>query len=362
MALALRILHLSHAGLPDERVERSAWSSRSAGKEVHFAGPKSRGLSLPADPFASKSVLDFGLRSNLGEPFSSSRLVKRAKQIVAQVKPDLVHAHDIFAGRLATRLGVPFVYDDHEYWSKAVLANSGMVDPVSAYKSFLWGSWEEDVLSQAQSVITVSESIAEEHRKRSHRVFTVPNFPRTVEIRDLSLPELGKGEMASVYTGSCTPPFMRFRDTEGLTDLFRRMSIGTLKVIGDDLLRTNPPVFSLGRLSHGAMMREISKCQIGLIPWKKHWFHRYCNPNKAYEYAHAGCVVIVISTLEQVCRTLSNLCVAFEDYGEMASVMIDMASRPDDLVEKGKTIQAFARGNLVWDRFDSTINEAYREQ
>jgi len=355
----LRILHLSHAGLPDERIERSAWSSWSVGKEVHFAGPSPRGLSLPADPFASKSLLDFDLRSNLGEPLSTKRLVRRAKRIVTQVRPDVVHAHDIFAARLAMRLELPFVYDDHEYWSKDVLANSGTFDPVSAYKNLLWSSWEKDVLSQAQSVITVSESIAEEHRRRSHKVFVVPNFPRTVEIQKLPVPELRRGEMTSVYTGSCTPPFMKFRDVGGLIDLFRGKSMGALKVIGDEMLRTNPPVFSLGRLSHEAMMQEISKCEIGLIPWKKHWFHRYCNPNKAYEYAHAGCVVVVTSTLEQVRRTLSDLCVSFEDYDQMKSLIIDMASRPDDLVERRKNTQAFARHDLVWDRFDGTINEAY---
>ena len=356
----MRILHLSHAGLPDERIERSAWSSRSIGEEVHFAGPRCYGLSLPSDPFTTKSELGFGLLSNLGEPISSGRLVRRGKQIVVRVRPDLIHAHDIFAGRLAVKLGVPFVYDDHEYWSKEVLADSGALDPVSAYKRLLWSSWEDDVLNAAQAVITVSEGIAEEHRRKNQRVFVVPNFPRSVEVEGFAIPGPMSHKIASVYVGSCTPPFMRFRDTSGFTDLFREKQVGTLKVIGDDLLRTVPPVFSLGRLSHHAMMQEVSRCQVGLIPWRKHWFHHYCNPNKAYEYAHAGCLVMVTSTLEQVRRTLSDLCLTFEDYNSMASLLADVASRPEESVERRKNTQEFAKHNLIWDKFDSRVNEAYR--
>lgn len=357
---ALRILHLAHAGLPDERIERSAWSSWCAGQEAHFAGPKWLGLSLPSDPFATKSELPFDLRSNLGEPISTNRLTRRFQQVVSRVRPDMIHAHDLFAGRLAARLDVPFVYDDHEYWSKEVVADSGPVDLVSTYKRILWSSWEDVILERANAVITVSEAIAQEHRRKNRRVLVVPNFPRSVEVSDLAMPTPPDHELVSVYVGNCTPPFVRFRDTVGLTSVFQEGKIGSLKVIGDRKLKNDPPVFSLGRMSHGSMMQEICKCQIGLIPWRKHWFHRYCNPNKAYEYAHAGCLVIVTASLDQVRRTLSDHCIAIDDYEEMSSVISQLARDREELAKRRRRIQEFARASLVWDRFDGAINEAYR--
>ena len=43
-----------------------------------------------------------------------------------------------------------------------------------------------------------------------------------------------------------------------------------------------------GYLPRKQMFSEMSHNSIGLIPFKNHWSHAYLNPNKAYEYAHAG--------------------------------------------------------------------------
>lgn len=351
----MRILHLSHAGLPDERIERSAWSCSSAGHEVHFAGSKFHGLSLPSDPFLTKSELGFDLRSNLGEPFSTIRLVQRLKRIVAEVKPDSIHAHDIFAGRLAAEIKMPFVYDDHEYWSKEALAYAGPVDPIWTYKHILWKSWEGEVLKEATAVIAVSDATAAEHREKNKKVVVVPNFPRDVEARGIPEPAPSRSDLASVYVGNCTPPFARFRDTSGLTEVFEGGKIGSLRVIGDERLETSPHVASTGRKSHSDMMKEISKCDIGLIPWKKHWFHPYCNPNKAYEYAHAGCLVMVTSGLEQVRKTLSSWCLTFDNHEQLARTLSDLMARPDEVLEKRRGTQAFARDRLLWDKYDAVL-------
>ena len=38
--------------------------------------------------------------------------------MLREARPDLVHAHDIFAAKMISEFGVPFVYDNHEYWSE----------------------------------------------------------------------------------------------------------------------------------------------------------------------------------------------------------------------------------------------------
>ena len=32
-------------------------------------------------------------------------------------KPDIIHAHNIFSAKMVFEFGIPFVYDDYEYWS-----------------------------------------------------------------------------------------------------------------------------------------------------------------------------------------------------------------------------------------------------
>jgi len=361
MSVALRVLHLSHAGLPDERVERAAWSSRLKGDDVHFAGPKFPELSLPQDPFLTKREIRFDLCSNLGGPASTRRLNREFKRITAEVKPDVIHAHDLFAARLPVKSGEHFVYDDHEYWSREVMAYAGPADLTAMYKKLLWEHWEDEVLGKASAVITVSDAIAVEHRRKSSNVFVVPNFPRKMEIQDTQLPDLAGREFTSAYVGVCTPPFVRFRNADGLTDMFKRRTVGRLKVIGDPKLRTNPPILSTGRVPHMTMMRELSESHVGLIPWRKHWFHRYCNVNKAYEYAHAGCLVVMTSSLEQVRRTIPSHCLTFEDFDGLASVLSDLSSRSDEIAARRGDIQAFAKEHLLWDRFDTVVHEAYKK-
>jgi Glycosyltransferase Family 4 len=43
-------------------------------------------------------------------------IIRQLRNIIRESKPDIVHAHNIFAAKMSAELGVPFVYDDHEYW------------------------------------------------------------------------------------------------------------------------------------------------------------------------------------------------------------------------------------------------------
>ena len=47
---------------------------------------------------------------------------KSFKKVILDCKPDLIHAHNFVAGKLACESGIPFIYDDHEYWSVSLKA------------------------------------------------------------------------------------------------------------------------------------------------------------------------------------------------------------------------------------------------
>ncbi|MGD1834166.1 MAG: hypothetical protein ACPKQO_00410, partial [Nitrososphaeraceae archaeon] len=98
----------------------------------------------------------------------------------------------------------------------------------------------------------------------------------------------------------------------------------------------------------------------GLIPWKKHWSHKYVNPNKAYEYAHAGLFVLCTSDLTEIINTLNNNCEVFEDYNDLISKLKYYYNNYDELYKKKMNLYNFAKENLTCEKYDQNILNAYK--
>src|SRR5207253_2644406 len=111
-----------------------------------------------------------------------------------------------FSAKMISEFGLPFVYDDHEYWSissrllaevaeklsfrrkkiKENIAQYIAVDIrnrirrefINRYAVHVWTNWEKEVVSTTPT-ITVSDKIAEDLKvigNNTNRVFVVPNF------------------------------------------------------------------------------------------------------------------------------------------------------------------------------------------
>jgi hypothetical protein len=207
--------------LPDWRVEKSAITSSKLGHEVIFAGRK------PSNDYNRKTFskiyeINWTAKARMGIPFYWHSVKKQVQKIIRQVKPDIVHAHNIFSAKMISELELPFVYDDHEYWSKhsklliemannndnfflqdkikgrmkngpfSVIASAKKIRRrlINNYSIRLWTDWEKELVSSCPT-ITVSDEIAEELRivgKNNNRIFVVPNFPMECEIRDFKIP------------------------------------------------------------------------------------------------------------------------------------------------------------------------------
>ena len=93
---------------------------------------------------------------------------------------------------------------------------------------------------------------------------------------------------------------------DGLAEAFINNNIGGLTVIG---------------------WKRMSAHSINLIPWRKHWSHCYANPNKAYEYSHAGLFVMCTGSLKPVIKTLKEHCTTFEDHSDLISKLASIFQR-----------------------------------
>jgi glycosyltransferase involved in cell wall biosynthesis len=388
----MKILHLSDGSLPDWRVEKSAISGLNLGHEVFFAGT-ARSKHYDNKTFSKIYEINWTTRAKLALPFYWHSIKKQIKNAITDVRPDIVHAHDVFAARMMlSEFKVPFVYDNHEFWSRfsyilpemVVLAESNnkpkrsliqlLVADMprrakktarSRYAARLWSRWEKELISSGNPTITVSDKIAEELLTlgaTSNKTFVVPNFPMEKEVKELQEPRFHRN-LTSVYAGgdgSSSKQKRPNRNIDGLNEIFENNNIGQLLIIGWGG-QPSEKVKYKGFLNRQEMLAEMSNNSVGLLPWKKHWSHYYSNPNKVYEYAHAGLFVMCTSSFETVSQTLNKEnCALFDDYDDLASLLKYYKDNLDELYKKRQKIFQFARANLIWEKYEDNIAQAYQ--
>ncbi|MEJ7641166.1 MAG: glycosyltransferase [Candidatus Nitrosocosmicus sp.] len=384
----MRILHLSHDALPDWRVEKSAITSSNLGYDVMFAGATRDKSIYNRNTFSKIYEVNWTAKARYGIPFYWSSVKKQITKVINEAKPDLVHAHNIFSARMVSELKLPFVYDDHEYWSKHSQFLTEMEKMaqttkhnVNKFNFFLvnaikktrrnvlnrhainlWTRWEKELVSSTPT-ITVSKEIADDFRvigNNADSVFVVPNFPMKSEIEDFEKPSF-HGNLSSVYAGSDGHNKQQFpnRNIDGLYDMFLKQDMGYLTIIGwSD--KSSKKIRYTGYLDRQGMYKEMTNHSIGLIPFKKHWSHYYTNPNKAYEYAHAGLFVMSVSSLKPVREILKEHCMTFEDSMDMASKLMYFKENLDELHNKRLKIFDYANDNLIWEKNEKKILDAYK--
>ena len=380
----MRVLHVSHESLPDWRIEKSAITAANMNNEVFFVGRVSN--SYTRKTFSKIYKISWGAKARLGLPFYWHSVKKQLERVLKETRPDVVHAHNIFSAKMVSEFEIPFVYDDHEFWpiyvkrqsetsrqnqlsvqtlgrawSRAIVRKF-VRDFLASRAIKLWTNWEKEIVS-SHPTITVSEQIAEQLRTIYHakEVFVVPNFPMYSEVKDFEKPHF-IDNLSSVYAGveargDITPAH---RKIDGFISTFFEKDIGNLVIIGWNDKSTSNKVKYSGFLSRQDMFREMFNHSIGLIPWKRHWTHDFLSPNKAYEYAHAGLAVACTSSLNVIKQILKEHCITFDDYEGMATKLMYFKENLDELYKRRLQIFNYARENLIWEKNEKFISEAYR--
>lgn len=378
----MRILHLSDDGLPDWRVEKSAITAKKAGHELFFAGRLTN--NTKSIVFSEVHQVNWTARGMVGIPYYYHCVKKQIEKLVKQIRPDIVHAHNIGSAKISHDLGFPAVFDDHEYFAMLSRVNaenlkiqnfqnsqSGFVKFKQNLKlSFIsrqsisnWTRWEQELVRSVPT-ITVSEQIAQELQKfaeeRTNKIIVVPNFPLQEEQASFKEPQQ-HAQPNSVYAGGDSKQKkVTNRDISGLTNLFTDNDVGNLTIIGWEIPESGEKFEATGFLPRDKMFSKMIQHSIGLIPWKKHWSHPFLNPNKAYEYAHAGLFVMLTSDMKSVITILGDNCLPFEDYDDLASKLLYFKSHTDELYEKRLQTFNFARTNLFWEKNEKKILDAYK--
>jgi glycosyltransferase involved in cell wall biosynthesis len=373
---ALKVLHVEDSDYSDPRIINAATTGRKAGYDTYFCGVNS-GLNVTTDVFKEIRWISFSAKSRVAKRFipfierywnlypypkHAIWVEKQMKQVIDAIRPDIIHAHNIFAAHYASAFGIPLVLDDHELYSVYVRARYEDATAKARMEANVmekrWSEWER-TLGEHHPVITVSKEIAKHHERYCKHVFVVPNYPRQGMIKLESFGKASKGELCSVYIGADSPENPTpVRNIAGLYDIFGK-ECGTLVRIGVSSPNTSS-VKSFGFVPMDEAYKIMRKCHIGLLPWRRHWFHRYCNPNKVYEYAHCGLWLITIDDVPPVLRDFGDLCDKMQSYDELADLLSHYNAHPDELNEKRLRSLRHVQANLIWEKEEQKILEAYR--
>lgn len=326
----MRILHTSHTGLPDPRIERTAMTMKKEGHEMIFlgAGPiKGQGLGSFDETYYVPIPSTFRVAV---DPRFKWKWVKT----IDAIKPDIVHAHNLVAGAMMLDTEYPVIYDDHENWGRQLFKYyvRGFVrNLLSQPMVLVTPKWERRVLSR-YPVITVSEENLRDHKRYAKQVSITRNYPYLFEIKSLPNPSNRTG---NVYVGYDFnhPRFLPHRDMTGLRD-----------IIDLDVICGVP---------HKEVMLRLLDYKIGLVPWIPHSYQKYMDPNKIFEYLHAGLPTVTNSIIKR-CVATDLYVYSFNDYSEIRHV-IERIGEPDS-----RRIMEHARANYIWDKQEDIIKSVYK--
>ncbi len=327
----MRILHLSQTGLPDLRIEKTAFTMSQEGHELIFLGGR---------PFKWQNLNAFTRclyvpQGNTLEVSLSPSVKRKWLRTIDRVAPDVIHAHNVWVARYLLDTEYSVIYDDHEYWSKQILSHrmpNLIGNATYMVPKLLVPQWEHRLLEKYPT-LTTTENAAREHQKISRWVGVTRNMPLKRQVEKLESNQDRKG---LIYTGSDFEQkhFLPYRDMTGLRD-----------ILDFDIVTG---------MTHHEMMKELMHYMIGLTPWLPHPWHPYSDANRNYEYLHAGLQIVVNSILKSSFKD-DKYVHAFRDYTDIVSVI---QSIQDEDPEK---IRHHAIKSYIWENQIGIIKEAYRQ-
>lgn len=338
--------------VPPEGVTVSGAGGRSAFKPAGAGAPRGR---MPVHLRAGRWLL---LPEHRNQVFRS--WARAALEQARSHQADVVHAHDFTAleigATLAGERGVPLVYDTHELWAQRLRV--GRPTPVQRRRE---QRVERRLGTEAAAVLTVSEGLADELRRRygwTHVTVVRNTFPPAArEAGDLPQQPTGV-----VFAGRIGPD----RDLETILAAAPALAPLRLTLLGptdDDYV---------ARLDLGAAQRlpavgiedvdsHLRAAGLSLVTLSPRWLnHRVALPNKLFQAVRAG-VPVVATDLPEIRRVVQQhgIGVLYQagDPTALVRAVREAVARYPELVAAVDR----ARLSLSWERDAQALLGVYRD-
>lgn len=362
--------------LPDARVEREIMTLINMGFKVSYIGPF-KYTTLIKDHFIENIIrISWSREARLKiEPYYSW-LKRRVSRILRRLKPDIILAENIFAGMIVHELGYPMVLDDHEIYSletKSYYLPS--LNPIkyfiTKYKICLFKSVEKTI-AEKHPVIVVTENsknyYINVHGASHSNVFVIKNYPSIVEIRNIKFNKLSNQKIRFVYIGSSVGLYLKiphkdlsltFKVLDELYRVYKNRKKFEVIFIGKSINNERAYIKTTGYLKHSEMFKFTSQAHYGLASWKPSWFHKYCNPNKPYIYAHSAALPVITETLDSIIKDMRGYSIIVksrEFLTNLKNTIISLLDLDEDTMNKQRLrLFEYSRKNLLWEKQSSKL-------
>lgn len=368
----MNILHFSNEGIPDTRIDRYASvQKKDENNFITFCGGFPRHANFENIFYDKLIYLPATPKEQLELPFYYGRFKKSFLKIYNENKPDIVHAHNFFSAKVCYDLKIPYIYDDHEYWSFQIAARAK--DKISFFSqrkltnrrlTKLINKYEKKILSNAKSVITVSDTIAEEHKAFNEKTYSIPNFPSSFEIDQIPKVTSNYDKLKLLLISNYSSDSEKNKKfTDNFIDVLSKANYD-LTVIGS-VPKKYDNVQYLGFIPHNNLIKQISKYHIGLRTFqpdkKVVGYYRYSSPNRIFLYLHAGIIPVIHEEMIYLRKILKDYCIVVENESQLVNLLPDYLNNDDFIKNSPQRTQAFAQKNFVFDDYQNVISKIYED-
>lgn len=296
----------------DSRVLKTATSLRKLNHEVLVVALHEEGL----DEFETIKDVDVHRIKLTSRGWSKNKLIQLVKltefivRFVSNYREyEVLHCNDLdglLVGVLCkfTRWKIKLVYDSHEFAINDVPYQSPHSIKIKYYL-------EKSLIRFADQVICVSDSIANEYSKlykipKPHVVLNCPNYTEQPK-HNIFRENLGIREDQKIflYQGGLNKGrgiellLEAFEDLENDDNILICMGYGILESKIQQKSLSSSNVFFHKAVSPSILLNYTSSADYGILFYEDSCLnHRYCSPNKIFEYLMAGLPVLTSNLLE----------------------------------------------------------------
>lgn len=373
---------------PDMRVEREIYTLLKHGFKVTFIGKVMGRQCLVFDrSFSNFNCINIEFNWSaylLLEP-GLSRTVRRIKQVLNDVRPDVVIAINPIAGYIVDKLEVPLVIDNHEYFYMLVLSNPLFGTPsmnVLRRLRYMLGTlrrrWiyrvrfmEAELASKHPMIFTNNKAkrdFAERTGLSENNLFVLKNFPSKPEVEDVGGFTVSD-DVVFGYIGVDLPTQLTIRDLSTTVEVLCKFAkTYNFKVLVAGIDYDYSCFHGVGWLKRRELYEMLNLVDFGLITWDPHPLHKFFNPNKPYQYAIVGSIPIVTSTLESVIEDLPREAVII--YGTdkttfknaLENAVKDLLTLDkDERRQLRRKVMEYARKTLVWENQEKILLDSIKK-
>jgi len=367
----------SHSPIPDIRIDKEAKALSEKGFEIYvICSAKGKG-DIPKY-YKKVFFVPLSRKQKAFIPFSYRKSKKKYQEIIEELSPEVLHAHDLMAANIALKVKpkmAKFIYEDHEIWElikKLELKERKNIlkIPIRLYQYFAAKILTKRIMKKADLVVLVQKHWIDFYQKRGineNKMISIENFtPREIieeaQKKKEFVDEFIKNDSRKklVHSSkSCKPSDDYLRSIRIYAEATKELENWVMIIFGPkDEVFEELEVKFLPPRSYIEYLACCAECDVMINPLVLNERLNFCSPNRLYEATALG--LQVISTKAQAFYENFDDLLIWIDFNTTKEDIIKILSNIDEY-PSGKEIQEHTFEHHIWEKEVKKLIEKYKQ-